>query len=101
MSELHPSDHKALLRAGFTEREIATQKRKFINLTQIQPCYTDELRQFDQLMQDRRALLDSLQIAVGRIKDMLRDDDGQAWKEAEKWLPKLQATIAKATGEQS
>lgn len=60
MSQLHPSDHKALLRAGFTEREIATQQRKFYNLTQIQPCYTDELKQFEQLQADRRTLLDAL-----------------------------------------
>ena len=61
MSELHPSDRKALLRAGFTEREIATQKRKFYNLTQINPCYTDELKQFEQLQADRRVLLDALE----------------------------------------
>ena len=60
MSELHPSDRKALLRAGFTEREIATQKRKFYNLTQINPCYTNELKQFDRLMGDRRELLEAL-----------------------------------------
>jgi len=61
MSQLHPSDHKALLRAGFTEREIATQQRKFYNLTQIEPCYTNELKQFEQLQADRRALIDALQ----------------------------------------
>jgi hypothetical protein len=61
MTQLHPSDREALRRAGFTEREINTQQRKFYNLTQISPCYTDELRQFQQLMEDRRALLDALQ----------------------------------------
>lgn len=60
MSNLHISDHKALIRAGFTEREISTQQRKFYNLTQISPLYTDELKQLDRLVEERRALLDAL-----------------------------------------
>lgn len=67
MSELHPSDRKALLRAGFTEREIATQQRKFCNLTQINPCYTDELKQFEQLQADRRVLLEALKAMEARF----------------------------------
>jgi hypothetical protein len=42
-------------------------------------------------------LLDQLQIACQRIADMLLDDDGQAFKEARKALPRIIATIAKAT----
>lgn len=60
MSELHSSDYAVLLRAGFTAREIAAQKRKFVNLTTIEPCLVGEKRQFDKLVSDRRALLDAL-----------------------------------------
>jgi recombinational DNA repair ATPase RecF len=93
MSELHPSDHKALLRAGFTEREIATQKRKFYNLTQINPCYTDELKQFDQLMADRRVLLEALQLADAMLSG--------ANMNANIVEQKIRAAIAKATGGQA
>jgi hypothetical protein len=36
-------------------------------------------------------------MAIDRIEDMLKDtlkrDDGQAWKEAEKWLPVLKKIL--------
>lgn len=34
-------------------------------------------------------LEDALQKAIYRLEDMLEGDDGQAWKEAEKELPRL------------
>ena len=37
--------------------------------------------------------LRALRVACHRINDMLMGDDGQAWKEAEKALPKLLAAI--------
>jgi hypothetical protein len=39
-------------------------------------------------------LRDGLEMAINRIEDMLQGDDGQAWKEAEKWLPRLKQTLA-------
>lgn len=41
-------------------------------------------------------LAESLELAMYRIKDMLQGDDGQAFKEARKWLPRLAETLAKA-----
>lgn len=43
-----------------------------------------------------RELTNSLETAIWRIKDMLMDDDGEAWSEAEKALPRLEATLIKA-----
>lgn len=39
------------------------------------------------------ALESALQTAIWRIEDMLKNDDGQAWKEAEKALPNLKVTL--------
>lgn len=41
-------------------------------------------------------LLERLVMAVARIEDMLREDDGQAFKEARKALPGFHAAIEKA-----
>jgi len=38
----------------------------------------------------------ALQEAVWRLEDMLEGDDGQAWKEAEKALPKIREAMLKA-----
>jgi hypothetical protein len=43
-------------------------------------------------------LLERLRQARDRLQDMLAGDDGQAWDEAEKALPLIDATIARATG---
>lgn len=43
-------------------------------------------------------LLEPLITARDRIRDMLMGDDGQAWKEARKALPDIEAAIAKAEG---
>jgi aminoglycoside phosphotransferase len=46
---------------------------------------------------DRVIELESaLQTAIWRIEDMLKADDGQAWKEAEKALPNLKATLGES-----
>jgi hypothetical protein len=39
---------------------------------------------------------EALIIAVGRLEDILKNDDGQAWKETAKVLPQLQQAAAKA-----
>lgn len=36
---------------------------------------------------------DALQLAVDRLEDMLKGDDGQAWQEAERALPRLRAAL--------
>lgn len=36
----------------------------------------------------------ALGLAIARIEDMLKGDDGQAWKEAEKAIPTLRAALA-------
>lgn len=43
-------------------------------------------------------LLAQLEIARDRINDILSNDDGQAFKEAAKWMPGIEAAITKATG---
>lgn len=98
MTQLHPSDREALRRAGFTEREINTQQRKFYNLTQIRPCYTDELRQIQLLMEVRRALLDELKyIADANPKDLCEEMRDQFQQLVQS---RARAAIAKANGEQ-
>jgi FtsZ-interacting cell division protein ZipA len=77
------------LRAGFTQREISTQKVKFYNLMSVRPCYTHELQMFDQMMQDRRMLLDALQFVV---TDPCFKVLGSVTQE------NVHAAIAKATG---
>jgi len=105
MSQLHTSDREALRRAGFTEREINTQQRKFYNLTQINLCYTDELRQFHQLMEDRRALLEALKQCRSSIKGGQKvapyDSRGAGYEQTfgTAFVEYLDAAIAKATGE--
>lgn len=39
----------------------------------------------------------ALQTAIWRLEDMLKADDGQAWKEAEKAIPSLRSTLSEAT----
>lgn len=51
------------------------------------PAY-QELVRLQEALRDTR---DGLGTALDRIHDMLRDDDGQAWKEAKKALPRLEA----------
>lgn len=41
-------------------------------------------------------LLDALATAIARMKDMDREDDGQAWKENRKAIPVLEAILQKA-----
>lgn len=36
---------------------------------------------------------EALQRAIERIEDLLKGDDGQAWKEAQKVLPKLKQAL--------
>lgn len=45
------------------------------------------------LIAERDMLLQVLTDAKDRIADMLKGDDGQAWKEAEKFMPRLEAVI--------
>lgn len=42
-------------------------------------------------------LVRSLQTAIWRLDDMLKGDDGQAWKEAEKAMPGLRSVLSQAT----
>ena len=44
-------------------------------------------------------LKQALRTAIARIEDMLLGDDGQAWKEAQKSLPRLKAVLEDATPE--
>jgi hypothetical protein len=46
----------------------------------------------------RNDVRDSLKAAIARIEDMLKDDDGQAFKEARKALPGFVAAFTKAGG---
>lgn len=46
-----------------------------------------------KLFNDVMALRDALQTAIWRIEDMLKGDDGQAWKEAERALPQLKKIL--------
>ena len=36
---------------------------------------------------------EALRLAIDRINDMLMGDDGQAWKEARKALPRIEAAL--------
>lgn len=54
---------------------------------------SDEIQELQKL---NRELAESLEIAMYRIKDMLQGDDGQAYKEARKWLPRFAESLAKA-----
>jgi hypothetical protein len=42
---------------------------------------------------------EALRLAVARLEDILKGDDGQAWKEAEKAMPILRAALATPSGE--
>ncbi len=45
-------------------------------------------------LEERNAeLVDGLTTAIHRLDDMLMGDDGQAWKEAQKALPRLRAMV--------
>ena len=45
-------------------------------------------------MTENQKLREALQTAIWRLEDILKRDDAQAWKEAEKALPKLQEALA-------
>lgn len=49
-----------------------------------------------EIVEQRAELLEALEGAKARISDMLEGDDGYAWKEARKSLPRIEATITKA-----
>lgn len=53
------------------------------------------MAELEQGRADVRELVDALQTAIWRLDDMLRGDDGQAWKEAERAMPPLRALLAK------
>lgn len=46
-----------------------------------------------QLRDEKAGLKIALKIAIARLEDMCIGDDGQAWKEAEKALPKLKSSV--------
>ena len=50
----------------------------------------DDCHEAAQLIVD---LCDGLRTAIWRIEDMLKGDDGQAWKEAERALPQLKKIL--------
>lgn len=51
--------------------------------------YSSLRDQIAELTKQRDVASKNLEMAVWRIKDMLMGDDGQAWKEAEKFLASL------------
>jgi hypothetical protein len=51
----------------------------------------DQLAERDALIAEKDEALDR---AIGRVEDMLMADDGQAWKESEKALPRLKEALA-------
>lgn len=53
----------------------------------------------DALMAERDTLLALLTDAKYRLDDMLKGDDGQAWKEAERFMPRLNAVLNQNKGE--
>lgn len=60
------------------------------------PCVAEIMRRNNELSMKYIELLDALERSVDRICDLLKNDDGQAWKEAERELPILKDKLAKA-----
>lgn len=50
----------------------------------------------EELAASNENLKRNLQEAIYRLMDMLEGDDGQAWKEAEKALPRLQRALVES-----
>ena len=56
-----------------------------------------ELRRLHAVNQ---GLVDALTLARGRMLDMMQQDDGQAYKDAERAMPQIEAALTLAQGEQ-
>ncbi len=50
----------------------------------------------EAIIEQQTALRNALQLAIDRLVDMLKGDDGQAWKEAERVLPLLRDVLENA-----
>lgn len=59
-------------------------------------CARASIKVANTVMAERDNLLDLLTDAKYRLDDMLKGDDGQAWKEAERFMPRLNAALAEA-----
>ena len=67
----------------------------------VQHLFAQQERHRDELLAERDALRAEVERlrrqrgqAIARIKDMLMGDDGQAWKEARKFLDSIDAALA-------
>lgn len=56
-------------------------------------CARASIKVANTVMAERDTLLALLTDAKHRLDDMLKGDDGQAWKEAERFMPKLNAAL--------
>ena len=99
MSVLNPDEIATLLRARFTQREVNTQRIKFYNLFRVYPFLSDEVERQRKRDQIHDELVAALTVARNRMLDMMQRDDGQAYKEARKAMPEIDAALAKAQGE--
>lgn len=66
----------------------------FDGVTDLLAKHKDLQQRLVQKDLETLALREALEIAVGRIEDMLKADDGQAWKETERRLPTLKLAIS-------
>ena len=99
MSVLNPDEIATLLRARFTQREVNTQRIKFYNLFRVYPFLSDEVERQRKRDQIHDELVAALTVARNRMLDMMQRDDGQAYKEARKVMPEIDAALDKAQGE--
>lgn len=77
------------------ELQAATIERQADSIQSLMEQSERRKEYADRLRTDVRELVDALQTAIWRLDDMLRGDDGQAWKEAERAMPPLRALLAK------
>ena len=77
-------------------------KRAEAERDSVQHLFAQQERHRDELLAERDALRAEVERlrrqrgqAIARIKDMLMGDDGQAWKEARKFLDSIDAALAR------
>lgn len=98
--EITEWDTTLIIEASLFIKELEAEKTKLENdlahvlYRESQTCIRHDERE-SKLEAENARLREALKLAIERIDDMLKDDDSQAWKEAEKALPLLLERLTK------
>ena len=94
-AKLHDRGFSRVCEAYNGEETFVEDGRKALEALALPTAdhFPDATKMIETAAQD---VAEALKTAIDRLEDLLRNDDGQAWKEAEKALPRLHDVMFKA-----